>query len=126
MPKIFYVNWFRKDENGKWLWPGFGDNIRVLKWIFERCEGTANAVKTQIGYLPDIESIDISGLENQGINLPLLLSVDKDKWREEIALIKENNNLCGGRFPGSDVTFDVPICFRIKELLPEQCCRQNS
>ena len=99
LPKIFYVNWFRKDENGKWLWPGFGDNIRVLKWIFERCEGTANAVKTQIGYLPDIESIDISGLENQGINLPLLLSVDKDKWREEIALIKENNNLCGGRFP---------------------------
>jgi len=99
LPKIFYVNWFRKDENGKWLWPGFGDNIRVLKWIFERCEGTANAVKTQIGYIPDTESIDISGLEELGINLPLLLSVDKDKWREEIALIKENYVQFADRLP---------------------------
>lgn len=99
LPKIFYVNWFRKDENGKWLWPGFGDNIRVLKWIFERCEGTANAVKTQIGYIPSADSIDISGLEKQGINLPLLLSVDKDKWREEITLIKEHYALFGDRLP---------------------------
>ena len=99
LPKIFYVNWFRKDKNGKWLWPGFGDNIRVLKWIFERCEGTADAVKTQIGYIPGAESIDISGLEKQGINLPLLLSVDTDKWREEIALIKEHYALFGDRLP---------------------------
>jgi len=99
LPKIFYVNWFRKDENGKFLWPGFGDNIRVLKWIFERCEGTAKAVKTQIGYIPDTKSIDISGLEKQGINLPLLLSIDKDKWKEEIALIKENYVQFGDRLP---------------------------
>jgi len=99
LPEIFYVNWFRKDENGKFLWPGFGDNIRVLKWIFERCEGTAKAVKTQIGYIPDTKSIDISGLEKQGINLPLLLSIDKDKWKEEIALIKENYVQFGDRLP---------------------------
>jgi phosphoenolpyruvate carboxykinase (GTP) len=97
LPRIFYVNWFRKDENGKWLWPGFGDNIRVLKWIFERCEGTANAVKTQIGYIPGTESIDISGL--QGIKLPLLLSVDRNKWIEEIALIKESFAQFGDRLP---------------------------
>ncbi|MCJ7447566.1 MAG: phosphoenolpyruvate carboxykinase (GTP) [Bacteroidales bacterium] len=99
LPKIFYVNWFRKDENSKWLWPGFGDNIRVLKWIFERCENTVKAVRTPIGYLPSIESIDISGLEKQAINLSRLLSVDKDVWKEEIALIKEHFALFGDRLP---------------------------
>ena len=99
LPKIFYVNWFRKDENGKWLWPGFGDNIRVLKWIFERCEGTADAVETQIGFLPGSDSIDISGLENPEINLSQLLSVDKTLWGEEIALIKEHYAMFGDRLP---------------------------
>jgi phosphoenolpyruvate carboxykinase (GTP) len=99
LPRIFYVNWFRKDENGKWLWPGFGDNIRVLKWIFERCEGTANALETQIGYVPDAESIDLSGLEKLEINLPKLLSVEKDKWIEEIVLIRENYEQFGDRLP---------------------------
>lgn len=99
LPKIFNVNWFRKDENGKWLWPGFGDNIRVLKWIFERSEGTVEAVRTPIGYLPGIDSIDIKGLEKQEIKLSRLLSVDKDLWREEIALIKEHFALFGDRLP---------------------------
>jgi phosphoenolpyruvate carboxykinase (GTP) len=99
LPKIFYVNWFRKDQNGKWLWPGFGDNIRVLKWIFERCEGTADAVKTQIGFLPGTDSIDISGLENQEIKLSELLSVNKNLWGEEIALIKEHYVMFGDRLP---------------------------
>jgi len=99
LPRIFYVNWFRKDENGKWLWPGFGDNIRVLKWIFERCEGTAHAVETQIGYIPDAESIDLSGLEKLEVNLPKLLSVEKDKWIEEIELIRENYEKFGERLP---------------------------
>jgi phosphoenolpyruvate carboxykinase (GTP) len=99
LPKIFYVNWFRKDENGKWLWPGFGDNIRVLKWIFERCEGTADAVKTQIGFLPGTDSIDISGLEKQEIKLSELLSVNKNLWGEEIALIKEHYVMFGDRLP---------------------------
>ena len=99
LPKIYCVNWFRKDENGKWLWPGFGDNIRVLKWIFERCEGTGSAVKTEIGYVPDVKSIDISGMEGKNINLPLLLSVDKNGWKEEIALIKEHYAQFGDRLP---------------------------
>jgi phosphoenolpyruvate carboxykinase (GTP) len=99
LPKIFYVNWFRKDENGKWLWPGFGDNIRVLKWIFERCEGTADAVKTQIGFLPGTDSIDISGLENQEIKLSELLLVNTNLWGEEIALIKEHYVMFGDRLP---------------------------
>jgi phosphoenolpyruvate carboxykinase (GTP) len=99
LPRIFYVNWFRKDENGKWLWPGFGDNIRVLKWIFERCEGTAEAINTPIGLVPKTGSIDISGLEKQEINIPLLLSVDKDKWAEEVALIKEHYKQFGDRLP---------------------------
>jgi phosphoenolpyruvate carboxykinase (GTP) len=99
LPKIFYVNWFRKDENGKWLWPGFGDNIRVLKWIFERCEGTADVVKTQIGFLPGTDSIDISGLENQEIKLSELLLVNKNLWGEEIALIKEHYVMFGDRLP---------------------------
>jgi phosphoenolpyruvate carboxykinase (GTP) len=99
LPKIYCVNWFRKDENGKWLWPGFGDNIRVLKWIFERCEGTALAVKTEIGYIPDVKGIDISGMEGKNINLPLLLSVDKNGWKEEIALIKEHYAQFGDHLP---------------------------
>jgi len=99
LPKIFNVNWFRKDENGKWLWPGFGDNIRVLKWIFERSEGEVEAVRTPIGYLPGIDSIDIQGMEKQEIKLSRLLSVDKDLWREEIALIKEHFALFGDRLP---------------------------
>jgi phosphoenolpyruvate carboxykinase (GTP) len=99
LPKIFFVNWFRKDEDGKWLWPGFGDNIRVLRWIFERCEGTAKAEKTQIGYLPGIEGIDLKGLEKEGINLSRLLSVDKENWKEEIELIKEHQAVFGDRLP---------------------------
>ena len=99
LPKIFNVNWFRKDENGKWLWPGFGDNVRILKWIFERCDGTGKAVRTQIGYIPDPYSIDFNGLEKEGINLSQLLSVDKDLWREEISLIKEHYAIFGDRLP---------------------------
>jgi len=99
LPKIFSVNWFRKDENGKWLWPGFGENVRVLKWIFERCEGTGKAVKTAIGYVPNKDTIDISGLEDKNINLSLLLTVDKNEWKEEIALIKEHQSIFGERLP---------------------------
>jgi phosphoenolpyruvate carboxykinase (GTP) len=99
LPKIFYVNWFRKDENGKWLWPGFGDNIRVLKWIFERCEGSSEAVKTPVGYLPGIDNIDVSGMDSKQIDLTRLLSVDKDQWMEEIALIKEHYAVFGDRLP---------------------------
>lgn len=90
LPKIFYVNWFRKDQDGKWLWPGFGDNSRVLKWIFERTSGKGKAVKTSIGYMPTEDALDLTGL--QGVSeadMKELLKVDKDEWLNEVASIKE-------------------------------------
>ena len=78
LPSIYYVNWFRKDENGKFLWPGFGENSRVLKWIFNRCEGKAEAIKTPIGNVPPTDGIDCSGLELSSEQLDHLLKVEID------------------------------------------------
>jgi len=89
LPKIFYVNWFRKDENGQYLWPGFGENSRVIKWIIERVSGCGNAVKTPIGYMPTPEDIYTQGLEIAPGNLEKLLEVNKDMWIQEIASIKQ-------------------------------------
>ena len=89
-PKIFNVNWFRTDDEGNFIWPGFGDNMRVLMWILDRCAGKADAVETPIGYLPKAEDINIEGLH--GISLSTvedLLSVDKSLWKEEIKGIEE-------------------------------------
>lgn len=97
LPKLFYVNWFRKDENGKWLWPGYGDNIRVLRWVFERCEGTASFVKTPIGILPEKNAIDLQGLSD--INIDALLTVDKEEWKKEVISIKEHYSIFGDRLP---------------------------
>ena len=99
LPKIFYVNWFRKDENGKFLWPGFGDNIRVLKWIFGRCDGTADAKKTAVGYLPTKESLDLSGLDIPEKNLEKILSIDKDEWCEEVEEMEKYYKQFGSRLP---------------------------
>ncbi|TCL58605.1 phosphoenolpyruvate carboxykinase (GTP) [Kineothrix alysoides] len=91
LPKIFYVNWFRKDQDGKWLWPGFGENSRVLKWIFERTEGTGKAVKTPIGFMPEAGALDVSGLESVSeADMVELLKVDKDEWLNEVVSIKEH------------------------------------
>jgi len=98
MPKIFYVNWFRKDEKG-FLWPGYGENSRVLKWVFERCNGTANAVDTPIGRLPAPADIDIKGLDVSTENVTKLLTVDKEGWTAEIPLIREFFAKFGGRMP---------------------------
>ncbi|MBE7039499.1 MAG: phosphoenolpyruvate carboxykinase (GTP) [Ruminococcaceae bacterium] len=88
-PKIFHVNWFRLDENGKFMWPGFGDNLRVLNWILDRCEGKADAKETAIGYLPNVSDINVEGLNIDKATLENLLSVDKEVWKEEIANQKE-------------------------------------
>ena len=101
LPRIFNVNWFRKDANGKFLWPGYGDNIRVLKWIFERLEGKAEAVETPIGYVPTPDAIDITGLPNQAEKMPELLKVDRDEWRRECELIEEYQQLFGDRYPAA-------------------------
>ena len=99
LPKIFYVNWFRKGEDGKFLWPGFGDNIRVIKWIFGRCNGTADAKKTAVGYLPTKESLDLSGLEVPNKNLERILSIDKDEWCEEAEEMEKYYKQFGDRLP---------------------------
>ncbi|WP_366522294.1 phosphoenolpyruvate carboxykinase (GTP) [uncultured Sphingomonas sp.] len=85
LPRIFMVNWFRKDENGKFVWPGFGENSRVLKWIVERIEGEADAVETPIGYLPTADALDVAALDLSPSAVETLLSVDPAVWSEEAA-----------------------------------------
>jgi phosphoenolpyruvate carboxykinase (GTP) len=101
LPKIFYVNWFRKSDDGRWLWPGFGDNSRVLKWIFERCDSAVEAVETPIGFMPKTDDIDISGLEGEVSKADLedLLAVDIEGWKNEIAQIKEHYARFGDKLP---------------------------
>lgn len=99
LPKIFYVNWFRKDENGKWLWPGYGDNSRVLKWIVERVSGEGKAVKTPIGYMPASDAIDTNGLDISNADMAELLKVNKEDWIKEVASIKEHYVKFGDKLP---------------------------
>ena len=83
-PKIFNVNWFRTDDNGNFIWPGFGDNLRVLDWIINRCEDKVDAVETAIGYVPKAEDINIEGLEDVTVDtIKDLLSIDKENWIKE-------------------------------------------
>ena len=89
LPKIFQVNWFRRDEDGSFLWPGYGENSRVLKWVVERVEGTADAVDTPIGLVPTPDSVDIDGLDLTPQQLQRALAVDVDEWRNEVAQIQE-------------------------------------
>ena len=103
-PRIFYVNWFRKDANGNWLWPGFGENSRVLKWICERIAGTADAVETPIGYVPTPEALDLSGLDIPDGDVEELLSVNVEDWRAELHDIREFYAGFGERLPGELVT----------------------
>ncbi len=100
LPKIFYVNWFRKSDDGKWLWPGYGDNSRVLKWVCERCDGTGAAVETPIGYLPTIEAIDRTGLDDvTDEDMNILLTVNKDEWLNEVESIREHYKNYGPKMP---------------------------
>lgn len=99
LPKIFYVNWFRKDEEGKFLWPGFGDNIRVLKWIFERVDGADNAKETAIGYLPKDGTLDLSDLDVPEKNMQKLLNINKNLWHKEVKNIKEYYKIFGDKLP---------------------------
>ncbi|HEU5452705.1 MAG TPA: phosphoenolpyruvate carboxykinase (GTP) [Terriglobales bacterium] len=99
LPKIYYVNWFRQDENGKFLWPGYGENSRVLKWVFERCEGNANAVDTPIGRMPLSHDLDLKGLDVNSSNVAKLLSVDVEGWLAEVPLIRDHFAKFGDRLP---------------------------
>jgi len=99
LPKIFNVNWFRKSAQGKFLWPGYGDNIRVLQWIFERVAGTADAVETPIGYVPQLGSINTTGLDGVEENMAELLTVDKGQWKDELDLVREQYASFGAHLP---------------------------
>jgi phosphoenolpyruvate carboxykinase (GTP) len=99
MPKIFYVNWFRKNGDGKFMWPGYAENSRVLKWIFERCDGTAKAEETPIGKVPAEGSIDVNGVKVAPADMKELTSVDKEGWKAEIPMIKEHFATFGAKMP---------------------------
>jgi len=101
LPKIFYVNWFRRDEDGGFLWPGFGENSRVLKWVIERLEGTAAAEETAVGHVPTPESLDISGLDMTTEQVEKALAVDKDEWRQELPQITEWFEKFGDKLPST-------------------------
>jgi len=102
LPKIFYVNWFRKSAEGKFLWPGFGDNSRVLKWVVERLSGAAEAVNTPIGNLPKAGAIDLSGLDNVSpAAMEELLKIDTEGWKAEVKSIRENYKSYGAKLPAA-------------------------
>jgi phosphoenolpyruvate carboxykinase (GTP) len=99
LPRIFYVNWFRKDADGKFLWPGFGENSRVLEWVFRRCDGSADAVETAIGLLPSEGDINTEGLNIEPEALRELLSVDEGLVREQLPQVKEHFAQFGDKLP---------------------------
>ncbi|HOJ63580.1 MAG TPA: phosphoenolpyruvate carboxykinase (GTP) [Spirochaetota bacterium] len=99
LPKIYYVNWFRKNKEGKWLWPGYGENSRVLEWIFERTEGTAKAKETPIGNIPTEDSLNLKGLNISKEFLEEVLKVDVNEWRNELPGIKEHFEKFGDKLP---------------------------
>lgn len=99
MPKVYYVNWFRKNEAGKFMWPGFGENSRVLKWIFERCAGTTDAVATAIGNMPTLDGIDFNGLDITEKDIANLMRVDTDAWLSELDGIEEYYATFGDQLP---------------------------
>lgn len=104
LPKIFCVNWFRRDQDGKFLWPGFGENMRVLAWIVERCQGKRDARETPIGFLPKVEDIDINGIDVSTETMQALLSVDPALWKQETVAISEYFAEFGDRIPQTLMT----------------------
>jgi len=99
LPRIFFVNWFRKDEQGRWLWPGYGENSRVLKWICERVDGKVDCTRTPIGCLPSTQSLDMNGLNVNNAGVSRLLEVDSEGWRRELDDIAAYYQRLGDRLP---------------------------
>ena len=104
LPKIFFVNWFRRDDDGRFLWPGYGENSRVLKWVFERLDGTADAVKTAIGYLPTLDGLDTEGLDVSAADMAALLSVDADGWKAALPQFEAHLAQFGDKLPAELTT----------------------
>ncbi len=104
LPKIFFVNWFRRDDDGRFLWPGYGENSRVLKWVFERLDGTADAVKTAIGYLPTLDGLDTEGLDVSAVDMAALLSVDTDGGKAALPQFEAHLAQFGDKLPAELTT----------------------
>ncbi len=100
LPGVFYVNWFRRDADDRFLWPGFGENSRVLKWVFERLDGSAAAVETPIGYQPTPDALDLSGLDLSRAAVEAALAVDVEEWKAEIPQIVAWFEKFGDKLPG--------------------------
>jgi phosphoenolpyruvate carboxykinase (GTP) len=98
LPKIFFVNWFKK-KDGKFLWPGFGENSRILKWVYERCDGAPSAIETPIGYVPKPGAIDLKGLNIPEENLKELFRVDNEDWKKEADELQDYFKIFGDKFP---------------------------
>ena len=98
-PKIFHVNWFRTDDEGHFIWPGYGENMRVLMWILARCEGKVGAKETPIGYVPFVKDLDLNGLDLDEKVVEGLLDVDAKLWLEDVAGIREFYGQVGNRVP---------------------------
>jgi phosphoenolpyruvate carboxykinase (GTP) len=103
-PQIFHVNWFRQDSAGKFLWPGFGENLRVLRWIMDRCKGKAGAGETAIGYLPSSTDLDLQGMDIAPAAVEELLAVNPALWQEEFAGIEQYLSGFGARVPPALMT----------------------
>jgi phosphoenolpyruvate carboxykinase (GTP) len=101
LPRVFYVNWFRKDEDGKFLWPGFGENSRVLEWVFRRCEGKGDAVETPIGLVPVAGGLNVEGLDVAPEQMAELLTVDVDKLKAELPQVEEHLARFGDDLPSA-------------------------
>ncbi|MGO8765634.1 MAG: phosphoenolpyruvate carboxykinase domain-containing protein [Limisphaerales bacterium] len=99
LPKVYFVNWFRKNAEGKFIWPGYGENSRVLEWICERIDGAGKAHETPIGNLPTADALDLSGLELSSADVKALTSVDKEGWKKEIEDVAANYDKFGSRLP---------------------------
>ncbi len=99
LPKIFYVNWFRKGNDGRWLWPGYGENSRVLEWVFDRVAGRGEAVETPIGFVPTHSALNVEGLNVTPADMNELLTVHRDEWRDEVPRIREHFAQFGDQLP---------------------------
>ena len=119
LPRLYYVNWFRQDGKKQFLWPGYGENSRVLKWVFERVSGSGRAVDTPIGRLPAEGALDVTGLDISADNLKTLLTVDIDGWIAELPLMKEHYGRFGDRMPGG-------LKHELREVESDGCWRRSA
>ena len=116
VPQIFHVNWFRKDADGKWLWPGFGDNMRVLEWIVGRCKGTANGVETAIGTVPTYSDINTGGLDYSETDFNAVMALNKDEWQTEVDGQQEFFDKVGDKLPADLVAQREALKARVAEM----------